>query len=809
MTVGSLSLLALFGEEAFLTSTGLMWAGVAAISIPVIIHLLNKRKFKIVDWAAMEFLLDADKKNRRRVRLENLLLLLLRCLAVLLIGLLLARPFIPTSLTAGILSATQYERIVIVDDSLSMQARVGNESAWDQVRLRLTRLTEALANDQSDNTLTLILTSQPDQPQFNGTALNKKSIGEINETIDKLEVSDKPANLDGALKQLQDRLSGEKGNVSRVVYVITDLRQRDWKDSSAGQESPLKTLLDISKVATHCYVVDAGDAEDRNLTVTEIRPEGTLVAGVASRFDVTVSNQGSSEARDVRIKFGAGDSLPLQEEIERLAPGATESRSFSFTFSAEDENAEAALRATLPPRKVKVEVTTAKQGEDDRLPADSVAYYPARIVRGIPALIVDGDPSAAFGKAESFYLKRSLTPNGPVPSGVVVDVVTESEMESLTLDKYGVIFLCNVYRLGDKTVENIEKLRKWVEAGGGLVMMPGDQVDEAFFNDNYYKDGSGLSPFKLENIKGDEAEKKWVNLRVDQANHEVLKVFAGQNNPFLDKVKTFRWWGSSIKKDQLGSLVSVPARFNDIDDSAAFAEKPVGRGRVLATTIPADADWSNWTSDPSYLISMQELVRYMSGDRGDKGLVRVGEPLRQALDLTQYELDAAIEGPKEKKANIQAASGSEEEAAKAERGAPEKSADSKTTADKTAAEKTPADKDGKGENVQQKTIWQLEYKDTDLVGFYEMKLNRREGGLEPVLFAANVDPTEGNLKRVDTDTMKKEIGDANIHLVKFDEAISVAGGGAQTEIWWYLLWAVVGILCCEQVLGWYFGLGRQ
>ena len=111
---------------------------------------------------------------------------------------------------------------------------------------------------------------------------------------------------------------------------------------------------------------------------------------------------------------------------------------------------------------------------------------------------------------------------------------------------------------------------------------------------------------------------------------------------------------------------------------------------------------------------------------------------------------------------------------------------------------------GKREN-----IWQLEYKGTDLVGFYEMKLNRREGGLEPVLFAANVDPTEGNLKRVDADTMKKEIGDANIHLVKFDEAISVAGGGAQTEIWWYLLWAVVGILCCEQVLGWYFGLGRQ
>ncbi len=809
MTFGSFSLLAIFGEEAFLTSSGLMWAGVAAISIPIIIHLLNKRKFKIVDWAAMEFLLDADKKNRRRVRLENLILLLLRCLAVLLIGWFLARPFIPTSMTAGIINATQYERIVLVDDSLSMQARVGNESAWDQARLRLTRLMEALASDQSDNTLTLILTSQPDQPQFNGTALNKKSIAEINETIDKLEVSDKSANLDGALKQLQDRLSGEKGNVSRVVYVITDLRQRDWKDGSSGQESPLKTLIDISKVATNCYVVDAGDAEDRNLTVTEVRPEGTLVAGVPSRFDVDVTNQGSSEARDVRIKFGAGDSLPIVEEIERLAPGEKQSRSFSFTFSAEEENPEAALRPTLPPRKVKVEVTTAKQGEDDRLPADSVAYYPARIVRGIPALVVDGDPSASFGKSESFYLKRSMTPSGPVPSGVVVDVVTESEMESLTLDKYGVIFLCNVYRLGDKTDDNLKKVRKWVEAGGGLVIMPGDQVDEAVFNDKYYQEGAGLSPFKLENIRGDETEQKWANFRIEQANHPVLQIFTGEAaKQSLDSVKVFRWWGASVKKEQLGSVITIAARFNDADDSIAFAEKPLGRGRVLATTFPGDADWSNWTSDPTFLVAMQELVKYMSADRGDKGLVRIGEPLRQALDLTQYELDAAIEGPKEKKANIQAASGSEEDAAKGEKSAAAgKTAPDKAAADAVAADKTA--KDAKAEPAQQKTIWQLEYKGTDLVGFYEMKLNRREGGVEPVLFAANVDPTEGNLKRVDADTMQKDIGDANIHLVKFDEAISVAGGGSQTEIWWYLLWAVMGILCCEQVLGWYFGRGRQ
>src|SRR6266571_7987896 len=102
--------------STWLVNPWLFIAGLIAVLLPILIHLLNKRKFRVVDWAAMEFLLDADKKNRRRIRLENLILLLLRCLAVLLIGLLLGRPFLPTSATAGLLNAAQYERIVLLDD---------------------------------------------------------------------------------------------------------------------------------------------------------------------------------------------------------------------------------------------------------------------------------------------------------------------------------------------------------------------------------------------------------------------------------------------------------------------------------------------------------------------------------------------------------------------------------------------------------------------------------------------------------------------------------------------------------------------
>jgi hypothetical protein len=696
---------------------------------------------------------------------------------VFLIGLLLARPFLPTSVTAGLLDAAQFERVVLLDDSLSMQAKIGNQSAWELARKRLIDLTNSLVQERADNSLTLLLTSQPDRPLLNAAPLTASTIDEINATIERLEAGDGVANLSAALREVETHLRSQPPNVNRVVYLLTDLRQRDWaagesgsEDKGGKSESAVSLLSAIAKIAQGCFVIDAGDSDDRNLSIVEIRPEGTLVQGVQSAFDVLVANQGQAAASDVRVKFRAGESLPVEATIDKLDAGQSASVRFNFTFSGE-ELAEETPRM-LPARQVKVELLTEQQGADDRLAADSVAYFPARLVPGIPTLIIDGDPSAEFGRAESFYLRRALAPLGPVPSGVAADVVTENELESLTLDKYQVVFLLNNYRLGDKTAENIQRLEQWVSAGGGLVILPGDQIDEQFFNAQYWKENAGLSPLRLETIRGDESEATWASLRITDVNHEVFKQFAGQNNPLLENVKFFRWWGASAKS-QPGHEVSVIARLSDVEDSPAIAEKSLGNGRVVLFAAPADADWHNWTSDPSYLLIMQDLVRYLSADRGSRGLVQVGEPLQQTVDLTQYDLDATLPGPRVLKVSLQAT-------------APE-------------AGDTKSD---------QAAIWQIEYPAASSQGFYELSLKRRDGGHDAMLFAANVEPTEGDLKRADRRTLERELAGANVRFVSAAEAQSLASSGAQTEIWWYLLWGVVAVLSGEQVLGWFFGQRR-
>src|SRR5438270_10482635 len=103
--------------ESFL-NPGFLAAGAALVSLPIIIHLINRMRFRRVRWAAMEFLLKSQKRNRKRLIIEQLILLALRCFLVVLAGLLLAR-FLGFS-SLGFFRPQNTTHIVVLDDTLSM-----------------------------------------------------------------------------------------------------------------------------------------------------------------------------------------------------------------------------------------------------------------------------------------------------------------------------------------------------------------------------------------------------------------------------------------------------------------------------------------------------------------------------------------------------------------------------------------------------------------------------------------------------------------------------------------------------------------
>src|SRR5205823_5510229 len=173
-------------------------AGGALISSPIIIHLINRMRFKRLRWAAMEFLLKAQKRNRRRLIIEQLLLLLLRCMLVALLGLLVSR-LVPQS-AAATGEVLDYTHIVLVDNSLSMNDQWRDKDDNNKLKncltvaqdLVLNKIIHTVSRSSTNDRLILVALSEAARdPKFAPT------------TYQDLSFADKRGEAENALKKIE------------------------------------------------------------------------------------------------------------------------------------------------------------------------------------------------------------------------------------------------------------------------------------------------------------------------------------------------------------------------------------------------------------------------------------------------------------------------------------------------------------------------------------------------------------------------------------------------------------------------------
>ena len=114
---------------------GSLLGGLVLASVPIIIHILNRRRFQIIDWPPMKYLKLTLKRNRRRIRIEQMILLAMRTLAVILLILAIARPVIPQNGLAALFPGHgRTSHLIVIDDSLSMGYTTAGRSAFDVAR---------------------------------------------------------------------------------------------------------------------------------------------------------------------------------------------------------------------------------------------------------------------------------------------------------------------------------------------------------------------------------------------------------------------------------------------------------------------------------------------------------------------------------------------------------------------------------------------------------------------------------------------------------------------------------------------------
>ncbi len=756
-----------------------MLLGGLAVASPILIHLLNKRRFKIVQWAAMDFLFEADKKNRRRVQLENFILLMLRCLAMLLLALMLARPFLPSSVTAAMRQSQKVERVIMIDDSLSQRVINDSQSSLDIARESVTQLVTQLANStDTEDWLTVMLTSDTSQFLIDNQPLTPTTLTGHLQTIEDIKYSDQAADYSEALAGMKAHLSGDH-NYGRVAYLYSDLRKRDWLLGNAGEDgnsdvdsaAPNKIVQSFSESLLGTFVVDTAGPNDQNLTITSIRADGLLVANKVINFIVEVANFGDTTVADLKVLLQVGESQPHYKTVASLAPQEKQDLVFTWVFNAAEmerglldfEQEKTSTRDYRIMAQIDRQSLSGDGLKLDQLSEDSTRLLAASVIDGIPVLLVDGDPSATSERSETHYL-RSLEVLG---TGLTMTAATISDLETASLSDFEVIFLCNV---DEVSADRTAALKQWVTSGGSLVLMPGNRVRATTFNDTFFNQGEGLSPVKLVSIAGDPTMAKWTNFEVAPQVHPALQVMIDSDASSLGNVDVFSWWTSEFGADVDMQSVEVPLRLSDADNSIAMLDRRISDGRVIVFTIPGDGDWTMWPSSPTFAPVMVDLISYLAGSNNAESSIQLGGSVKVPVDLSAFENRVSVRDPENEKME--------------------------TVAKPLNPEKA------------QSVLYQAEFDNFSKRGFYDIELTRHSGETQNVLVATNYDSRESQLKRLSETVLEKKFFGDKAQVVTTAGLLGQTIDGGNSEIWMTILIVLMIILGAEQFLGWFWGRKR-
>jgi hypothetical protein len=471
---------------AFMTPA-LFAGGAAAMAVPIIIHLLARRRFRVIRWAAMDFLLHADRHNRRRVRMEEWILLALRCLALLLVGMLLARPFLRPAGLAMFGGASRTERVFLLDDSFSMGYDNGAGTPFDRAKESVRRLIASVRLETPDDTLTLILASNPETPVASGVFLSDQQSEELLERLEALRPSQESMNLSRLGDEAAALLARNPEVTHAAVYLVSDFQSVDWfgADSTAGANAaaPLTALSDWAKDdrAVKLVLIDVRDDAPANTALTELAiHSGQLVSGTTGTVRVGVGNYSEVTLDGATLDINVGNLSQPSQTLDGVMPFQTTTAEVEVSVLRSGYDT---VRVALSP---------------DRLGADNVRYLAMEVVPAVRMLLVNGEASGDAYDDELTFLATALRPEGEVFSGNEIVVVDETGFDEADLSTVHLVVLANVYRLSEPAIEILER---YVRGGGGLLVFLGDQVDPDEFNVALYRSGDGLSPIRLTELK--------------------------------------------------------------------------------------------------------------------------------------------------------------------------------------------------------------------------------------------------------------------------------------------------------------------
>ena len=750
---------------------GMLWWAAAA-AVPIAIFLFARQRFKRTDWAAMDFLLRAFQKQKRRLRVENLLLLLLRVLALLLLALAWADPrFESVKLLGG--GDSRREVVIVLDDSFSTGYREpSGETPFRRAHDQALRVVRDLRSERGD-TVTLIAAGKPARLLLKRTTDLGRAAGEI----DKLELSDAATDLVNALTHATAALEGVPKGAE--VLLFTDFQRAAFfppsgaktdRPSSADPTAVVSTGVDAPLGALVAQVValkelgasftvvgpDADDAD--NLAVVDLGLTGKFAGvGQSARLTATVKNFGKRPASgSVNFFVDGGESRVDAQTVEMIPPGATQAVDFRYVFTT--------------PGSHQVEARFAA----DSLESDNRRLLSLRVADRFRTLVVDGAPSPRSDEEEAFFVRTALElgSGSGRPAAFAVKTATEVGFDRENLDDFDLVVLLNVQLVSPRRARELDA---YVRKGGGLLMFVGDRTKQAEFNDAFWADGKGLSPARLGDAVGEVGDRDvGFDLSPVAVDSPPFDYFKDERvRAMLVNAPVYRFITATPAADD--SLTRVLAAFQSRRASLAgpkpaVLERTSGLGRTILVLTSADRDWNDLGVFPVFVPFVKELAYHLVRRSAARENLLVGDAWRRELDRPIREVVVSLGGRQT-----------------------------------SALRPIP---------VAGREAFELRLDELSRAGFYKLDyLEAGDAGRSPeppTYLAVNVDAAESDLTKLRHAALVAAFPPETVRTAEtVDAGDRMTDAAAHDGVWWWLLWIVLAAMLAESVLAQLFGRARK
>ncbi len=536
-----------------------MLLGLIAAAAPIILHLLRKRTARRMVWGAWMFLMASMRLRRRRVMIEDVILLVVRTLILALAALAFARPFLPEMHLFGNRGMDK-DVVIVLDRSASMNLyRPDGRRAFD---VALEEARELIKLSPHGTAFGLVLGDGTPQILTSAPFSTKR---EVLDLLDDLKAGSGTMDVPRTLAAAGEVLAGGN-NPGKEVVIFGDGQGYGWK---AADEREWRQVANVySRFRTRPPVVWRvldRPAKVKNVAIESVQPSRRIIGtDRPATFTVTVLNAGTEAVSpgDLTISVDGGEAF--KTPLGQILPGLSRTVNYPCEFKTNGHH----------------DVVTSIALEDD-IACDNVVSNPVEVIDELKVLLVNGNPAAEKYERPTAFLEAALRPEVKGTNYVFLvkpQTVRAGDLE--TTNVFGgvaVTVLCDVPMLNPKAATN---LANWVAGGGGLLVMPGEKAQLGFYTNWQTRTG------------GKVLSRCWTNFNPKCENLLLEKA------PVLGRVE--------FDEGSLTNDVDVTRRFSD--DTAAFVAGKYGKGLVGISAVPFDMAWTTLPARPQFVPMAHEIV---------------------------------------------------------------------------------------------------------------------------------------------------------------------------------------------------------